>query len=331
MTAVSRSRISPTSTMSGSARRIDRSAAANVRPAFGWICTWLMPGSRYSTGSSTVMMLRSGLLSMLSVAYSVVDLPEPVGPVTRIVPYGLRYDASNRACGLGQEARAPRARRTAWLLSRMRMTTFSPYTVGRVATRRSMLRPPTFMRDAAVLRDAALGDVDVGHDLEAADHAGLDAARRAHHLVQHAVDAEPDAQVVLGRLDVDVGRAVADGLGDEQVDELDDRRVLDELGDVREIGLVVGLVGRGLHDRVDFAVDAEEAFDRLVDLARGRDDGADLGAGEGADVVDREHVRRVGHRDDELAVLPTDRDRLVAAGERLGDERGDRAVDRAGR
>ena len=34
------------------------------------------------------------------------------------------------------------------------------------------------------------------------------AARRAHHLVEHAVDAEPDAQVVLGRLDVDVGRAV---------------------------------------------------------------------------------------------------------------------------
>ena len=43
-----------------------------------------------------------------------------------------------------------------------------------------------------------------------------------------------------------------------------------------------------------------------------------------ADVVDREDVRRVGHRDDELAVLPADRDRLVAAGERLADERRDR-------
>ena len=28
----------------------------------------------------------SGLLTMFSVAYSVVDLPEPVGPVTRIIP-----------------------------------------------------------------------------------------------------------------------------------------------------------------------------------------------------------------------------------------------------
>ena len=66
--AVSPSRISPTITTSGSERRIERSAAANVSPARVLICTWLMPGSRYSTGSSTVMTLTSGLLTMLSVA-----------------------------------------------------------------------------------------------------------------------------------------------------------------------------------------------------------------------------------------------------------------------
>ncbi len=75
--------------MSGSDRRIDRSAEANVSPALLFVCTWLMPASRYSTGSSTVMTLTSGRLTMFSVAYSVVDLPEPVGPVTRIIPYGL--------------------------------------------------------------------------------------------------------------------------------------------------------------------------------------------------------------------------------------------------
>ena len=73
-------------TMSGSERRIERSAAAKDRPALLLTCTWLTPGSRYSTGSSTVMMLTSGRLTTLSVAYSVVDLPEPVGPVTRIIP-----------------------------------------------------------------------------------------------------------------------------------------------------------------------------------------------------------------------------------------------------
>ena len=87
--AVSRSRISPISTMSGSARRIERSAEAKVSPALVLTWIWFTPGSRYSTGSSTVMRLRSISFRMLSVAYSVVDFPEPVGPVTRRAPYGL--------------------------------------------------------------------------------------------------------------------------------------------------------------------------------------------------------------------------------------------------
>ena len=41
---------------------------------------------RYSTGSSTVMMFLVGWLRTLRVAYSVVDFPDPVGPVTKIAP-----------------------------------------------------------------------------------------------------------------------------------------------------------------------------------------------------------------------------------------------------
>ena len=86
MTAVSRSRISPTSTMSGSERKMLRNAAAKVIPALVLTCTWLTPASWYSTGSSTVMTFLVSSLTMLRVAYSVVDFPEPVGPVTRMVP-----------------------------------------------------------------------------------------------------------------------------------------------------------------------------------------------------------------------------------------------------
>ena len=55
-------------------------------PFFGFICTWLMPGTRISTGSSAVLMLRSSVLRMFSPVYSDTVLPEPVGPVTRIMP-----------------------------------------------------------------------------------------------------------------------------------------------------------------------------------------------------------------------------------------------------
>ena len=84
--AVSWSRISPIRMMSGSERKIDRRAAAKVKPALGFTCTWLMPGIRYSTGSSTVTMLTSGRTTAFNVAYKLVDLPEPVGPLTISMP-----------------------------------------------------------------------------------------------------------------------------------------------------------------------------------------------------------------------------------------------------
>ena len=56
--------------------------------------------------------------------------------------------------------------------------------------------------------------------------------------------------------------------------------------------------------------------------------GLDLHAGHGADVVDGEDVGRVGHRDDELAVLVADRQRVVAAADGVRDARDGRAVDR---
>ena len=56
--AVSRSRISPIITTSGSWRRMARSARAKVISIFGFTGVWPMPSSSYSTGSSTVRMLR---------------------------------------------------------------------------------------------------------------------------------------------------------------------------------------------------------------------------------------------------------------------------------
>ena len=62
ISAVSKSRISPTRMMFGSWRRNERSAAAKFRPMFSRTCTWLTPARLNSTGSSAVMMLVSGVL-----------------------------------------------------------------------------------------------------------------------------------------------------------------------------------------------------------------------------------------------------------------------------
>ena len=59
ISAVSKSRISPTMMMSGSCRRKLRSAAAKLRPMSSCICTWLMPKKLNSTGSSAVLMFQA--------------------------------------------------------------------------------------------------------------------------------------------------------------------------------------------------------------------------------------------------------------------------------
>ena len=90
---VSRSRISPMSTMSGSSRSAARSGCANEWVSLctsrwltrQFLCWWM-----YSIGSSIVRMCswRSRLI-LSSIAASVVDLPLPVGPVTRMRPARL--------------------------------------------------------------------------------------------------------------------------------------------------------------------------------------------------------------------------------------------------
>ena len=89
---VSRSRISPTRMMSGSSRSAPRRAAAKDlvwMPTSRWLMRQFLLSWTNSIGSSTVMMwsLRF-LLASSMIAASVVDLPQPVGPVTRTRPRG---------------------------------------------------------------------------------------------------------------------------------------------------------------------------------------------------------------------------------------------------
>ncbi|MNT26758.1 hypothetical protein D3C72_1623520 [compost metagenome] len=86
ISAVSRSRISPTMILSGSWRRMERKPLAKVSPFFSLTGICRMPGSWYSTGSSMVMIFSRPLWISVSAAYRVVVLPEPVGPVTSSMP-----------------------------------------------------------------------------------------------------------------------------------------------------------------------------------------------------------------------------------------------------
>ena len=78
--------------------------------------------------------------------------------------------------------------------------------------------------DAAVLRQALLGDVHARHDLQARDQSFVDPLRQVHHFFQQAVEAMADEDALFHRLDVHVRRAGLDRALHDQIDEVDDRR-----------------------------------------------------------------------------------------------------------
>ncbi len=138
--AVSRSRISPTMMMSGSCRISARTPSAKSRSIAFCTCIWLKAGSTISIGSSIVHTLTAGVASCFKVEYSVVVLPEPVGPVTRMMPFGLPDIPFQRDSSSTLKPRSVKLR-TSTSGSKIRITSFSPKAVGSVERRSSASSP----------------------------------------------------------------------------------------------------------------------------------------------------------------------------------------------
>ena len=96
---------------------------------------------------------------------------------------------------------------------------------------------------------ALLRDVQLGHDLEARGQRVLQLHGQGHDVVEDPVDSEPDAELLLVGLDVDVGGPALQGVDEQDVRELDDGRRLRGLGENAQVDLVLGLRHR-LHVRL---------------------------------------------------------------------------------
>ena len=188
---------------------------------------------------------------------------------------------------------------------------------------------PALHRDAAVLRRAALGDVEAAHDLEPArDRLRLGAGDRAD-LAHHAVDpGARDEPLALGR-EVDVGGADVEGLGDRAVDEDDGRRVVLAVDRRR----VVDHLGCEL-------VDLDELDHRAVEVTRDRELDLILGCDRDAHRDPERQPQLVGeHRrwsgsatatSTAPSLLQPHRDRVVPTRELLGEQTGRLRLDRVG-
>ncbi len=98
--------------------------------------------------------------------------------------------------------------------------------------------------DPAVLRQPALGDVEVRHDLDAAGDRRGQVPRRRDQLVEDAVDPVPHLVLFLERLEVDVRGLVLDRQQQHHVQELAHRRGLGHLLDRLEVDRVLVAAGQ---------------------------------------------------------------------------------------
>jgi len=314
--------------MSGSARIMERRPWAKVSPARGLTWTWVTPSSSYSTGSSIVMMFFSGGVEH-------AERPVEGGRLARAGRAGHEH----RAVGLGERA----LEALALVLRHAELVELEHDRVlvedahdDRLAVDawqgdNAHVDVATLHRQAhpAVLGQAALGDVQLRHDLDARDDAGDHPLGHGGGARHHAVDPEAHLEVAAVGLEVDVRRAALGGLGDDGVHELDDGGVLGGLVQVDDLGrALLRILGHRLLDAVLEAVEA--AHERLNVLGRG-DRRANLEAGEHRDVVDGVDVRRVGHGHEQRVLVDEGHGHgVVALGRQGGHEVRRRHVDGEG-
>src|ERR1019366_4580112 len=95
---------------------------------------------------------------------------------------------------------------------------------------------------AAVLGKPALGDVEVAHDFQARGQCELHLLGRRRGVNQHAVNAVAQTHHLFKRFQVDVTRPVFDGLQNDEVGQLYDRRFLAGGGELVEVHFLDGFL-----------------------------------------------------------------------------------------
>ena len=174
---------------------------------------------------------------------------------------------------------------------------------------------------AAVLRQAAFGDVQAAHDFEARGQRQLHLLGRRRGVHQHAVNAVAQAHAFLERLQVNVAGAVLDGLDDDEIGEFDDRRFsagggelvkvdffdpfldgFDGVGFSVGFALLLGVLNDVFHRTA--ALGGINGVQLVNDGFLGRDERGHFEFGDALDVVEGENVQRVGHREEQPVFQP---------------------------
>ena len=174
--------------------------------------------------------------------------------------------------------------------------------------------------EAAVLRDAALGDVELAHDLDAAENGGVMLAGDGRHGgLQHAVDAVLDDHRIVVGFDVNIGGAALESGEDGGVDQADDGADVFFAGQLLDGDVFVGVFVAGEHVEGEaFAGFVEHALrllgllEQVGDLRERGHAGNDALAEQAGDLVEHHQPRGIADGDDQRVGLLLDGHEVVA-------------------
>ena len=173
--------------------------------------------------------------------------------------------------------------------------------------------------EAPVLRHALLGDVELGHHLDARDDRRVvPLVDRPHGGLQHAVDPVLHVHRVVLGLDVDVARAPLDGRVDHRVDQPDDRAgIAREPFDGQPLLGAVLLLAQQLHlealgGLLEHALAALALLEDRLDGAPRPDHHLDRRGQHDGELVDRREIGGIGHDDDQRVPVAAVRHEAVA-------------------
>ena len=170
-------------------------------------------------------------------------------------------------------------------------------------------------RDVTVLRQVALRDVHVRHDLHAGDERGMKLLGRRRLLLQQPVNPVTQLQRHFKRHQMNVARAFPKRGGNDDVDQVDHRRLIGHHLDVVEV-LAVGGGTFVVVQILDHLPHRERiAFGNFLQNVRRRRFGfPHLKTAQQPDVIDHPLVAGIRRGDVEGAILNLDGQNLVTPG-----------------
>ena len=188
---------------------------------------------------------------------------------------------------------------------------------------------------ASILRHAPLRDVQAGQNFDARRDGQLQRLGRRFGQHEFAVHAVAQLERVHERLDVNVRRLLLDRLGQDQIDNLDDGRLFAIGSETIEIDVfafgrlnfhALGRLRRFFRHLPEHLAHVRPVMDPGQGIGHGalrRDHRDNFELCASLQIVDREHVRRVGHRHKKFSVQTRDRHELVRLGHVARNQRHD--------